>query len=104
MSRHGGSLRAVERVEESGEGLGVGRVIFPPAKVPGHFAHHIGLARVVPYVEQVIVNADGEQHALIIAVFLLQGALDFADDGLTLQRMLGADHHQLVIMPDGLSL
>jgi hypothetical protein len=40
----------------------------------------------------------------MIAVFLLQGALDFADDGLTLQRMLGADHHQLVIMPDGLSL
>ena len=100
MSRHGGSLRAVERVEESGEGLGVGRVIFPPAKVPGHFAHHIGLAGVVPFVEEVIVNADGEQHIPMFAVFLLQGALDFANDGRALKRMLGVDHHQLVIMPD----
>src|SRR5208282_2782296 len=37
----------------------------------------------------------------MFAVFLLQGALDFADNGLTLQRILGADHHHLVIMPDG---
>jgi hypothetical protein len=37
----------------------------------------------------------------MFAVFLLQGALDFANDGLTLQRMLGADHHQLVGVPDG---
>jgi len=37
----------------------------------------------------------------MFAVFLLQGALDFANDGWTLQRMLGADHHKLVIMPDG---
>ena len=98
---HGGLLGAVEGVEETGEGLGVGREIFPPAKVPGHFAHHIGLAGVLPFVEQVIVNADGEQHILMFAVFLLQGALDFANDGRALERMLGADHHQLVIMPDG---
>jgi len=99
--RLGGLLGAVERVEEAGEGLCVGRGIFPPAKVPDHFAHHIGLAGVLSFVEQVNVNADGEQHIPMFAVFLLQSALDFANDGLTLQRMLGADHHQLVIMPDG---
>jgi hypothetical protein len=101
VSRHGGSLGAVERVEETGEGFGVSRVIFPPAKVPNHFAHHIGLAGVVPFVEEVIVDADGEQNILVFAVFLLQGTLDFADDGWTFERLLGADHHQLVIMPDG---
>ncbi len=37
----------------------------------------------------------------MFAVFLLQGALDFANDGLALQRMLGANHHQLVIVPYG---
>jgi hypothetical protein len=39
----------------------------------------------------------------MFAVFLLQGALDFANDGRALERMLGADHHQLVIMPDGVN-
>ena len=78
---HGGSLRAVEGVEETGGGLGVGRVIFPSAKVPDHLAYHIGLAGVVPFIEKVIVNADGEENVLIFAVFLLQRALDFADDG-----------------------
>jgi len=95
----GGLLRAVERVEETGEGLGVGRVIFPPPKVPSHYPHHVGLAGVIPFVEEVIVNADREQHIPMFAVFLLQGALDFANDGRALQRMLGANHHQLVIMP-----
>ena len=94
----------VERVEETGEGLCVGREIVPPPKMPYHFAHHVGLARVIPFVEEVIVNADWEQHIPMFAVFLLQGALDFANDGRALKRMLGADHHQLVIMPDGLSL
>jgi hypothetical protein len=37
----------------------------------------------------------------MFAVFLLQGALDFANDGPALQRLLGGDHHQLVILPDG---
>ena len=69
----GSLLGPVERVEETGEGLDVGRVIFPPAKVPGNFAHHIGLTGVVPFVEQVIVNADGKQNIPIFAVFLLQG-------------------------------
>ena len=36
----------------------------------------------------------------VFAVFLLQGALDFANDGRALKGVLGADHHQLVIMPD----
>jgi hypothetical protein len=49
VSRHLGLLGAVERVEEAGEGLGVGREIFRPAKVPGHYSHHIGLAAVVPF-------------------------------------------------------
>jgi hypothetical protein len=53
-------LGAVEGVEETGEGLRVGRVIVPAAKVAGHFAHHIGLAGVISFVEEVIVNADGE--------------------------------------------
>jgi len=97
----GGLLGAVEGVEETREGLRVGREIVPPAKVPGHFAHHISLAGVIPFVEEVIVNADGKQHILMFSVFLLQGALNFADDRRTLKRMLGADHHQLVIMPDG---
>jgi len=97
----GGLLGAVERVEETGEGLGVGREIVYPAKVPDHLAYHIGLAGVIPFVEEVIVNADGEQYILIVAVFLLQGALDFANDGRAFERMLGADHHQFVIMPDG---
>jgi hypothetical protein len=35
----------------------------------------------VPFVQEVIVNADGEQHIPLFAVFLLQGALDFVDDG-----------------------
>ena len=39
-----------------GEGLGVGRVIFPAANVPDHFAHHIGLAGVIQFVEEVIVD------------------------------------------------
>jgi len=51
VSRHGGSQGAVERVEETGEGLGVSREIVPPAKVPNHFTHLIGLAGVVPFVE-----------------------------------------------------
>ena len=89
----------VERVEETGEGLGVGRKIVRPAEVPNHFAHHIGLAGVIPFVEEVIVNADGEQHIPMFAVFLLQGALDFANDGRAFERLLGADDHQLVIMP-----
>src|SRR5208337_1023267 len=97
----GGLLRAVERVEETGESLRVGREIVYPAKVPDHFAHHIGLEGVFPFLEEVIVNADWKQHIPIFAVFLLQGALDFANDGHALKRMLGADHHQLVIMPDG---
>src|SRR5208283_5817280 len=63
--------------------------------------HHIGLAGMVPWVEQVIVNADGEQHIPMFAVFLLQGALDFANHGHAFDRLPGADHHQLVIMPDG---
>jgi hypothetical protein len=37
----------------------------------------------------------------MFAVFLLQGALDFANDGRALKRILRADHHQLVIMPNG---
>ena len=90
MSRHGGSLGAVERVEETGEGSGVSREIVYPAKVPNHFAHHIGLAGVVPFVEEVIVDADGEQHIPMFTVFLLQGALDFANDGWTFERLLGA--------------
>jgi len=56
---------------------------------------------VIPFVKEVIVNADGKQHILVFAVFLLQGALDFANDGRAFERMLGADHHQLAIMPDG---
>ncbi len=100
----GGSLGAVESVEETGEGLGVRREVVRTAKVPGHFAHHIGLTGVIPFLEEVIVNADGEQHILMFAVFLLQGALDFANDGRALKRMLGADHHQLVIMPSTGSL
>ena len=94
-------LGAVERFEETGEGLRVGRENVCPAKVPNHFAYHAGLAGVLPFVEQVIVDADGKQHIPMFAVFLLQGTLNFADDGLTLELMLGADHHQLVIMPDG---
>ena len=74
-------LGAVEGVEETGESLQVGRETLPPAKVTHHFAHHIGLAGVVLFVEEVIVNADGEQHILVFAVFLLQGALEFANDG-----------------------
>ena len=101
LPRLGVWLRAVERFEKTGEGLRVARKILPPAKVPDHFAHHIGLAGVVPLVEQVIVNADGEQRVLMFAVFLLQGALDFANHGHAFERWLGADHHQLVIMPDG---
>jgi hypothetical protein len=101
LSLRRGLLRPVERVEETGEGLGVGREIVPPVKVPGHFAHHIGLARVILFIEEVIVNANGKQHIPMFAVFLLQGALDFANDGLTFERLPGADHHQLVIMPDG---
>jgi len=54
----GGLLGAVQRVEETGEGLGVGRVIFPPAKVPDHFAHNVGLAGVLPFFDEVIVDAD----------------------------------------------
>ena len=78
----------VECVEETGEGLRVGREIVPPSKVPGHFGYHIGLAGVIPFVEEVIVNADWEQDILMFAVFLLQGALDFANDGRALKRML----------------
>ena len=100
MSRQGGSLGAVERVEETGEGFGVSREIVRPTKVPNHFAHHVGLARVIPFVEEVIVNADWEQHIPMFAVFLLQGALDFANHRHALERMLGTDYHQLVIMPD----
>ena len=96
-----GLLRAVEGVEETAEGLGVGLVISPPAKIPRHFAHHIRLPGVVPFVEEVIVNADGEQHIPMFAVFLLEGALDFANDRRAFERMLGANHRQLVIMPDG---
>ena len=81
-------MRAVERVMETKKGLLVGCEIVRPAKVPGHFAHHIGLTGVIPFVEQVIVNADGEQNILMFAVFLLQGALNFANDGRALQRML----------------
>ena len=95
----GGLLGAVEGVEETREGLCVGREIV--RKVPDHFAHHVGLAGVIPFVEQVIVNADREQHVLMFVVFLLQDALDFANDGRAFERMLGADHHQLFIMPDG---
>jgi hypothetical protein len=54
----GGLLGAVERVEETGEGLGVGRQIVYPAKVPNRFARHIGLAEVIPIAQEVIVNAD----------------------------------------------
>ena len=86
---------------ERGEGLDVRGVSFPPAKVPDHFAHHIALADVIPFAEEVIVNVDGEQHIPLFAVFLLQGAIDFANDGWAFKRTLGADHHQLVIMPDG---
>ena len=96
----GGLLGAVEGVEETREGLCAGREIVYPAKVPDHFAHHVGLAGVIPFVEKVIVDADGEQHIPMLAVFLLQGALDFANHGRAFERMLGADHHQLVIMPD----
>jgi hypothetical protein len=56
-------------------------VIFTPVKVPDHFAHHVGLAGVIPFVEEVIVNADGKQHIPMFAVFLVQGVLDFVDDG-----------------------
>jgi hypothetical protein len=54
-------LGAVERVEETGEGPCVRREIVYPGKIPDHFAHHSGLAGVLPFVEEVIVNADGEQ-------------------------------------------
>jgi hypothetical protein len=40
VSHHLGLLGAVERVEETGEGLGVGREILPAANVPDHFADH----------------------------------------------------------------
>ena len=50
-------LWPVERVEKTGEGLGVLCLGDPAAKVAGHFAHHIGLAGVLPVVEQVVVNA-----------------------------------------------
>ena len=30
-----------------------------PAKAPDHFAYHIGLAGMLPFIEEVIVNADG---------------------------------------------
>jgi len=96
----GGLLGAVERVEETGEGLSVGRGIVPPAKIPDHFADYVGLAGVIPFLEEVIVDADGKQHVPMFAVFLLQRALDFANDGRALKRILRADHHQLVIMPD----
>jgi len=77
----GGLLGPVEGIQKSGEGLGVSRVSFPVAKVPNHFAHHLDLAGVLPFVEKVIVNADGKQNVPMFAVFLLQGALDFANDG-----------------------
>ena len=67
------------------DSLGVGRVIFPSAKISGHFAHHIGLAGVIPFVEEVIVNSDGEQHIPMFAVLFLQGAVDFANDRHALQ-------------------
>jgi hypothetical protein len=37
----------------------------------------------------------------MFAVFLLQDAVDFPKDRRALERMLGADHHQRVIMSDG---
>jgi hypothetical protein len=46
-------LGAVERVEETGEGLGVGREIVPPGKIPDHFADHVSIAGVLPSVEKV---------------------------------------------------
>jgi len=71
-------LGAVERVEETGEGLGTGREIVRPAKVPDHFAYHVGLAGEIPFVEEVIVNADGEQHIPMFGLMLLV-TLDFTD-------------------------
>ena len=56
----------------------MGREIVRPVKVPCHFAHHIGLAGVLPFVEQVIVNADGKQHIPIFGLMLLV-TLDFTD-------------------------
>jgi hypothetical protein len=55
---HGGSLRAVERVEETGEDLGVGLEIFRHGRISDHVAHHIGLAVVLRSVEEEIVNVD----------------------------------------------
>jgi hypothetical protein len=46
----------------------VGRVIFPPAKVPDFFAYHIGLAWVIPFLAEVIFDADGEQNIPAFAV------------------------------------
>ena len=96
-----GWLGPVERVEQTGEGRLVVCETVPPTEITRHFTHYVGLAGVIPFVEKVIVDADGEQYILVFAVFLLQGALDFANDGRALQRILGADHHQLVLMPDG---
>jgi hypothetical protein len=33
-------------------------VMVPPTKVPHHFAHHIGFAGLIPFLEEVNVNAD----------------------------------------------
>ena len=53
-----GLLGAIERIEKTGEGPGVSCVMVPPTKVPHHFAHHIGFAGLIPFLEEVNVNAD----------------------------------------------
>ena len=68
----GGWLGPVERVEQTGEGRLVGCETVPPTEITRHFTHYVGLAGVIPFLVQVIFNADGEQYLLSVGLRLLQ--------------------------------
>ena len=94
------------------DALADGVVFFPAAGVGDDLFDHVGLTLVVPAVEQIVVDADGEedigidilagQLAFETLVLLLERAFDFAIDGGAFEGMLAGDEHELVIFSDGL--
>src|SRR5208337_450790 len=54
----------------------------------------------VPFLEQVVVDPDREQHVLTLAVFSLQSPLNFAQHRAALKGVLGADDDDPVVGRD----